>query len=215
MRIVASCCLDLVTDCQVVVSSQSGMEMGVLDRLRLRLLGNACNLPTSIPAWVDWILDSLGADGPARLDLLSDKARAVNTSPGRGAELTLTAGTMQALKPAARASLEGRPLNEVERLLGGTPNGATVSQRQLPRAREFISTVVPRGLSFLAGVVARMTQELGLAEDGDNGEPVLRALSGAVRRGFDTVPKLEFANANRRLVGRVATHLAYEKAADD
>jgi hypothetical protein len=199
----------------MLLASQSGMEMGVLDRLRLRLLGNAGDLPTSIPGWVDWILDWLGADGPARLDLLSDTARAVNASLGRGAELTLTAGTMQALKPAARAWLEGRPLNEVERLLGGTPNGATASQRQLPRAREFVSTVVPRSLAFLAGVVARMTQERGLAEDGDNGEPVLRALSGAVRRGFDTVPKLEFANANRRLVGRVATHLAYDEAADD
>ena len=206
---------DGVEPAVMLLASQSGMEMGVLDRLRLRLLGNADDLPTSIPGWVDWILDWLGADGPARLDLLSDTMRAVNASLGRGAELPLTAGTMQALKPAARAWLEGRPLNEVERLLGGRPNGANASQRQLPRAREFVSTVVPRSLSFLAGVVARMAQELGLAEDDDNDESVLRALSGAVRRGFDTVPKLEFANANRRLVGRVATHLAYDEAADD
>ena len=39
-------------------------------------------------------------DGPARLDLLSDTMRAVNASLGRGAELPLTTGTMQALKPA-------------------------------------------------------------------------------------------------------------------
>jgi hypothetical protein len=170
----------------MLLASQSGMEMSVLDRLRLRLLEDADDLPTTIPTWVDWILDWLGADAPARLDLLSDTMRAVNASLGRSAELPLTAGIMEALKPAARAWLEGRPLNQIETLLGGAPNGASASQRQLPRAREFVSTVVPRSLSFLAGVVARMVQELGLGGEEDDGAgSVSRALSGAVRRGFD------------------------------
>lgn len=197
----------------MLLASQSGMALQLLERLRQRLLDAAEALPTSIADWVDWILDWLAADADARLDLLSDTARAVNASLGRGAETPLNPAAMQALKPAARAWLEGRPLNEVEALLGGAPNGALATQRQLPRAREFVSTLVPRSLSFVAGVVARMVQELGLPDNqSELDESMLRALSGAVRRGFDTLAKLEYANANRGLLGRVAVHLAYNES---
>jgi len=200
----------------MLLASQSGMEMELLDRLRERLLGDIDDLPSTIPAWVDWILDWLGADADARSDLLSDTKRAVNLSIGRGAELPLTPAAMQVLKSAARAWLEGRPLNEIETLLGGAPNGARATHRQLPRARQFVSSFVPRSLAFLAGVVARMVQGLNPANDGSVlDDSMLRALSAAVRRGFDTVAKLEFANANRRLLGRVATHMAYHESLDD
>ncbi len=195
----------------MLLASQSGMALQILDRLRQRLLAAAGNLPTTIPGWVDWILDWLGTDADARVELLSDSLRAVNVSIGRGAETPLDASALEALKPAALAWLLGQPLNEVEALLGGMPNGTRATQRQLPRAREFVSAVIPRSLSFVIGVVARMVQELGLpGNQPDLDESMLRALSGAVRRGFDTVAKLEYANANRGLLGRVAVHLAYD-----
>ena len=51
--------------------------------------------------------------------------------------------------------------------------------------------------------------------DPELNDAVLRSLSGAVRRGFDTVAKLEYANANRSLAGRVQVHQAYKKALDE
>lgn len=80
------------------------------------------------------------------------------------------------------------------------------------RARELIATFIPRGLSFVIGVVARMAEEL----DADKSQPpleleLLQSLSGAVRRGFDTVGKLQFANGHREILGRLQLHRLYEE----
>jgi len=65
-------------------------------------------------------------------------------------------------------------------------------------------------------VVARMVQELDLPQQqADLSATMLASLSGAVRRGLDTVAKIEFANANRGLASRVAVHLAYQHSMDD
>ena len=37
----------------------------------------------------------------------------------------------------------------------------------------------------------------------------------AVRRGFDTVEKMDFVNANRGLASRVAVRQAYQQSIDD
>jgi hypothetical protein len=61
-----------------------------------------------------------------------------------------------------------------------------------------------------------MVEELQLIEQQPGLDPsVLASLSGAVRRGFDTVAKLEFANTHRSLAGRVEVHRAYQKTIDE
>jgi hypothetical protein len=40
---------------------------------------------------------------------------------------------------------------------------------------------------------------------------LLQSLSGAVRRGFNTVGKLQFANGRREILGRVQLHRLYEE----
>lgn len=99
-----------------------------------------------------------------------------------------------------------------ERLLGGDPDGTTAALRILPRAREFVGSVVPRALAFIAGVVARLVEELALTEAQPTiDEAVLKSLAASIRRGFDTPAKLELANSDRTLVGRVEAHIAYRQ----
>lgn len=199
----------------VLLASQSGIALDLLERLRQRLLTAAGALPTTIPDWVDWILDWLAADAEALRDLLGDVSRALNGAAGRRKEDALDSGAVKALKEAMKGWLRGEPLNLIEGRLGGAPDSTKLSLRILPRARELVGTVIPRGLSFVAGVVARMAQELGLPEQqADLSETLLASLSGAVRRGLDTVAKIEFANANRALASRVAVHQAYQLSAD-
>lgn len=196
----------------LLLASQSGLTIDLLDRLRIRLQGEAGNLPFTIPDWLDWILRWLKEDEGARRDLLGDTSRAVNAAIGCVATAAIDATAIEALRAASRAWLEGVPLNEIERLLGGNAEGKTAALRVLPRAREFVGSVVPRALAFIAGVVARLVEELRLAHvQPALDEGVLKSLAASVRRGFDTPAKLEFANTERALLGRVEAHIAYQQ----
>ncbi|UIK20643.1 hypothetical protein [Rhizobium leguminosarum] len=124
----------------------------------------------------------------------------------------LAAAVLEILQPGIEAWISGKPVNEIQRALGGNPNGTPESSKMCLRARELITTFIPRGLSFVIGVVARMAEEL----DADKSQPLLdlellQSLSGAVRRGFDTVGKLQFANGRREILGRVQLHRLYEE----
>ena len=199
----------------VLIASQSGIGLEVLDRLRLRLLANTGNLPNSIPAWVDWTLDWLKADTGARDDLLGDTKSSINAAVGHRSTDDLNDNAVETLRPAVRAWLEGKPLVELERILGGDPDSSRPALCVLPRARELIATVIPRGLSFIVSLVGRMVQELDMAgEQEDLNMNVVQSLAPAVRRGFDDTGKLEFANSNRDLSSRVQVHMAYAKMID-
>lgn len=197
----------------LLLSSQSGLEPDHLERLRQRLAEATGNLPVTVGGWLDWILDWLKADKAARYDLLLDVRRAVNRAIGRTATSLLDETAIEALRAPLRAWIEGRPLNQIEVLLGGNPSSTTGNAHLLPRAREVAGTIIPRGLSFIAGVVARMTEETGLPANQPALSPqLLQNLGACIRRGFNTVAQLEFAHGNRELVGRVQIHKAYGDA---
>jgi superfamily II DNA/RNA helicase len=197
----------------LLLSSQSGLEPDHLDRLRQRLAEATGRLPVSIGGWLDWILDWLKAEGTARDDLLLDVRRAVNRATGRTASSVPDEAAVEALRAPLKAWVEGKPLDQIEEILGGNPSSTTGNAHLLPRAREMAGTIIPRGLSFIAGVVGRMTEEAELpAKQPALSPQLLQNLGACIRRGFDTVPKLEFAYANRELFGRVQTHKAYDDA---
>lgn len=196
----------------VLLASQSGLAIDLLDRLRLRLLSEAGALPETIAGWLDWMLDWLKADTDARHDLFVDTQRAINAALGRHSEQGVDLEAIERLRPAAQAWIAGEPLNAIERKLGGNPDGTKTAEWQLGRAREFAGTIVPRSLSFIAGVVARLAEELKVPEQQLTMSPsTLQSLSAAIRKGFDTPSKLEYANANRALVGRVEIHRSYKE----
>ncbi|WP_313443022.1 hypothetical protein [Novosphingobium sp.] len=89
-------------------------------------------------------------------------------------------------------------------------DGKRTGAALLPRAREFVGTVVPRSLSFVVGVVARLVEELALPEQQPGlAGPLLPSLAACTRRGFSNPALLDFANSNRNLIGRVEVHRAY------
>jgi hypothetical protein len=193
----------------LLLASQSGIALDLLDRLRQRLLSQVGVLPTSIIGWLDWTLDWLKSDDAARADLLIDVQRSINAAIGRAVMNPVDAGALEALRLPSHAWLGGVPLNDIERMLGGNPDSSAAAL-MLPRAREFVGTVIPRSVSFVLGVVARMAEELAVAEQQlDISTDILQSLSACARRGFDTSAKLEYANADRTLIGRVEVHRAY------
>ena len=194
----------------VLLASQSGLGLALLERLRNRLLRGAEPLPTSVSAWFEWMLDWLKEDAGARADLLVDTSRSINAALGRTAKTPIDLSSIEGLRSAGLAWLEGKPLNMIETELGGDLRSTVPAQILLPRAREFTGMVIPRALSFIIGVIARLVEELDLTSKQPNISPqLIQSLAACTRRGFDRPAKLDFANANRELASRVEVHRAF------
>ncbi|SDN23276.1 DEAD/DEAH box helicase [Janthinobacterium sp. OK676] len=194
----------------LLLASQSGLPLDLLDRLRTRLRKNSQALPTSVGEWIDWTLRWLAHDEDARTELLGEIKEAVLSTTGKKTTAMLDKDAVMGLKDGLSAWISGAPMRDIETKLGGAPDASTKTHRMCPRARTLAATVIPRGLSFVLSVVARMAEEIGLFDSDDSSnEKLIKALSGAVRRGFDTVHKLEFASRNKRILSRVQMHKTY------
>lgn len=196
----------------ILMASQSGLPLDILENLRMRLADELGDLPTTIEGWIGWVFTWLKEDTDAREHLLRDVEKSAISAAGKKAGSPLSASVLDILQPGIVAWITGRPINEIQRALGGNPDGTPESSKMCLRARELIATFIPRGLSFVIGVVARMTEEL----EAHKSQPLLelellQSLSGAVRRGFNTVGKLQFANGRREILGRVQLHKLYEE----
>jgi superfamily II DNA/RNA helicase len=197
----------------VLMASQSGLPLNLLERLRVRVSQGAGALPVTIEGWVDWTIDWLKEDEPAREHLLRDVHRSAALAVGKTATSPLDPAVLDVLAVGVKGWICGLPLNEIEIKLGGNPNGKLATEKACPQARELISTFIPRGLCFVMGVVSRMAEDLGVALEQDSlDETLLKSISAAVRSGYDTVEKLEFANAHKEILGRVQLHRLYHQA---
>lgn len=191
----------------ILLASQSGLPLDLLERLRLRLTSEIRNLPIDIVGWIEWTFEWLCADATSRSHLLHDVRSSVLNAAGKTAKTTLDEHVLNAILPGVKAWISGLPINEMERQLGGQPDSKSETAKMCPRSRDLIATFIPRGLAFVMGVVSRMVIELDLCnKQEDLSEDLVKSLSAAVRRGFDTVPKLDYANKHKDVTGRVLLH---------
>jgi len=136
------------------LASQSGLSMDILTRLKKRVADGAGSLPTTVDQWLVWNVNWLAEDEHARASLLYDVKRAVLGACGAKKDGELTVKELNAILPGLLAWAQGKPLAEIEKQLGGDPNSSSSSKRVCPRARELVGSVVPRGFSFIMGLVS-------------------------------------------------------------
>lgn len=195
-----------------MLASQSGLPMDLLIRLRRRITADLGALPNSVLDWINWALEWLSEDHGALDWLLGDVARSVNASLGVEKESPLAGECLEQLKPAIEAWINGLPVAEVERLLGGKPVGGSDTQRACPRARAFIGTVMPRGISYAMGLISLTASKLDPFEHQDDlSMEVLDCLANAARRGFDRPQKINFANRHSDILSRVQAHQRFHE----
>ena len=116
------------------------------------------------------------------------------------------------LIPGIVAWLAGAPLCDIERALDGAPDSNAVTHQVCPRARELVSSIIPRGLSFIMGLVTRIVEEVNPYDAQENlTANLVGALSAAVRLGYDSPEKLSFAFANPSILSRVGVHQKYSQ----
>ena len=193
-----------------ILASQSGLSIDLLARLEGRISENIGVLPVTVIGWVSWVVQWLIQDNEARTSLLHDAKTALLGACGRKKDGELAGDVLAAVEPGLLAWLSGAPLRDIEKALGGTPDANAESKRNCPRARELVGTIVPRGFSFILGLVGHIVEHV----DPFEAQPELtldlvQMLGTAVRKGFDSPELLKYANNNPGIGSRVQIHKAW------
>lgn len=193
-----------------ILASQSGLPPLVLYRLKVRIIKDIGVLPTSIFGWVIWLIDWLKEDTESRDLLLFDVRSSVLGATGRRKNGIITNDALNDLLSGILTWIVGYPIVDVEVALGGHPFSKNETTKVCPRARELIGTVIPRGFSFILGLVTRVVIEVDpFGSQESLSSEVVEALSSAVRLGYDTPEKLAFSFAHAEILCRVGMHQAY------
>lgn len=193
-----------------ILASQSGLPPIVIFRLKQKIELDRGNLPPSISDWVTWLIRWLTTDLEARDLLLFDVRSSILGATGRKKNGDITEEVLNDLIPGIKSWISGRPLKEVELALGGSPDSNTQTKKSCPRVRELVSSVLPRGLSFIMGLITRVVTEVNPYDaQEDLSSDVVDSLSAALRLGYDTPEKLSFSFSNPGILSRVGAHQAY------
>ncbi|MCG6560729.1 DEAD/DEAH box helicase [Ruegeria sp. 1NDH52C] len=195
-----------------ILASQSGLSSEIVLRLRDRIVAAKGKLPIDIPAWISWMTEWLIEDKEACNELLGDTKAGILSAAGKTQTDPLDEAVLRHILPGILSWIAGAPLSEIDRVLGGEPSSPAITKRTCPRARALASAVIPRGYSFVLGLVAHVVKELDpFDKQEDLDQQVVEVMSTALRLGFDTADKLFFARDNKDALGRVQAHLLWQQ----
>lgn len=192
------------------IASFTGLPLKVLNNLIDRLRETTANPPSSISEWLNWLTTWLSDDSMARNTLLGNVRTRIMSATGNKADAELTPAVLDSLSLGLQAWIEGKPINVIEVALGGDPSQKNNS-RFCPRTRSMVTSVIPRSISFLLGVVAKSVQEMELHATLNDPEPsLIDNMAIAVRKGVDSVEKLEYWSVHGEILSRVRLHQEFE-----
>jgi len=206
-KVIAQDSPDRVDSKMAALASQSGLSTDLLLRLRKRIADGVGSLPTTVEGWVIWTVNWLIQDSDAFTSLLYDVKNSVLGASGTKKDSDITPNQLQSILPGLLAWIRGKPLAEIEKELGGNPNAKSDTKRVCPRGRELVGSVIPRGLSFVMGLVSHVIREVDPFSTQENlSLGVVECLGTAVRKGYDSPDKVLFASNHPTVLSRVQMH---------
>jgi hypothetical protein len=198
---------DGVDNTTAALASQSGLSMHLLLRLKKRVDDSTGSLPVTVEGWVVWTVNWLAHDADALRSLLHDVKRSVLGACGGKKDGEMTAKELALILPGLLAWIAGKPLAAIEKELGGDPDAGSLSKQVCPRARELVGSVIPRGFSFVMGLVSHVIKEADPFDaQQDLSRQLVECLGTAVRKGYDAPEKVSFAGSNPAVLSRVRMH---------
>jgi superfamily II DNA/RNA helicase len=196
----------------LILASQSGLSTDLLLRLKQAISEQKGSLPVSVEGWVSWTINWLILDTQAQSSLLFDVKRSILAATGFKKDGEITSEVLEKLLPGVIAWISGEPLCNIEKKLGGNPDFGSDTNRTCPRARDLVGSVIPRGLSFIMGLVSQIVEDVDpFDEQEELSREVVECLGTAVRKGFDNPQKLTFAMQNANILSRVVIHRLWDK----
>lgn len=198
---------DGVDNTMAALASQSGMSMHLLLSLKKRVTDEAGSLPVTVEDWLIWTVNWLAEDENARASLLYDVKKSILGSCGAKKDGEITSEELTLILPGLLAWIRGRPLAVIEKELGGDPDADSLTKQVCPRARELVGNVIPRGFSFIMGLVSHVVEEVNPFDSQDTlSRHLVECLGIAVRKGYDMPEKVFFAGDHPTVLSRVQMH---------
>lgn len=194
-------------DTVAALASQSGLPMDLLLRLKERVVWDAGSLPVTVEEWLAWTVNWLTEDENARASLLYDVKRSFLGACGANKDGEITAHELALILPGLLAWIRGKPLAAIEKELGGDPDVASPAKRACPRARELVGSVIPRGFSFVMGLVSHVIKSVDPFDFQEGlSRQLVECLGTAMRKGYDAPEKILFAGEHPDVLSRVQMH---------
>jgi len=198
-----------------ILSSQSGLSANLLVELKARVHADLATLPNSVADWLAWTLKWLAEDSEARTALLSDVSDSILAACGEPQGGALGPRHLDHLLRGLLAWINGDNLRSIELILGGEPDHHTPTKYVCPRAREIAGTIVPRAVSFILSLVARVASDaIGSEDSADVDQQLIEFLGTIVRRGYSSPDMMFYAMDHKHLLGRVQVHAAWKTRFD-
>ncbi|MEZ9297903.1 DEAD/DEAH box helicase [Vibrio splendidus] len=195
-----------------VLASQSGLPVDTIFQLKRKVEVESHCLPLTIEGWVCWLISWLKDDKQVRDLLLYDVKRSILGAVGKNKDIEVQEEDLDKICYGVVSWINGKSLKEIDLSLGGNPMASAVTKQQCPQGRELITNVIPRSFSFAMGLITRVVIEVNPFSHAPLlSSEMVESLSTAVRLGYDSVDKLNFALANPQLLSRVATHIEFER----
>lgn len=193
------------------LSIQSGISAGILSRLYQALGDNFEALPTTVPAWVNWMLGWLSIhDDAGKFCFGADLSPLQKIGGVQQVTPENYAATFINLKKGMTAWLGGEPLKEVEKAMGGTLNNQRII---CPRARELATNTAPRCLSYFSTFIIQIVKHIAEEKQILLAQPaILECLQSAISKGVDSPQMLAFMHlTSGRYRSRVEAHKDYRQ----
>jgi len=198
-----------------ILSSQSGLSADLLIALKARVQAELKALPNSVADWLTWIVKWLSEDPDARCALLSDVSDSILAACGEPKGGALSSQHLIHLHRGLLAWINGDNLRSIELVLGGEPDHHLPTKYVCPRAREIVGTIVPRAISFILGLVARVVNDaVGSGDSAEIDHQLIEFLGTIVRRGYSGPDMMFYAIENPHLLSRVQVHTAWKTRFD-
>jgi hypothetical protein len=191
----------------VAIAASTGLSNEPLLAAQAIFTANPAAIPTSVVAWIDWIVAFFASDEDSYLSLLGDDADIVNyVVRGKKRGGPPTPSEFALLNAGLKAWVTGRSFHEIELALGVAANKV----KCCPRARDLVLKLANRNLYLIAASFVEVAK-LVLAGQGVNPpQPaVLETLAVAIRKGLDTPDKIAFNYRRPTVRSRVLIHRSF------
>jgi ATP-dependent RNA helicase HelY len=191
----------------VTIAASTGLSNEPLLAAQAIFTANPAVIPTSVVAWIDWIVAFFAADEDSYMSLLGDDADIVNyVVRGKKSGGPPTAAEFTLLKAGLNAWVTGRSFHEIELALGVAANNV----KRCQRARDLVLKLANRSLYLIASSLVEVAKLVLAAQGVNPPQPaVLEILAVAIRKGLDTPDKIAFAYRRPNLRSRVLIHRSF------